>query len=377
MSKPKQGMSDSTADFLSSLKGDASVLIPSLIEIDLIDPDPDNTRSTFRPVDGQVPKEALQALEEFADGILERKLAHPISVVSKPDGRYMIVMGERRWRSFVLNRDRGHPNFDRIPAVIREDLEGYDKRSERGLVQLAENLDREDVTDLDVARKLKELLEDDKNLQKQTLAALLRKPPSYVSKILAMMHPEWADVVNSGLITYASILEKYKALDAETRTAIATRAREEKRTINSKDITDAVARKKVGHDVQRDAASVLSAFAPTDEKYDPGHAAKSRSKADALQIADHGGAPVLPQGGAMEFAAPLAGRTSLTMTLAQVTMLASVGGFGEDEGVLGQRIHFALPADAIRNAIKTLGGKPPKGDAELVTSLMAAINAQF
>jgi ParB family chromosome partitioning protein len=184
-------------------------------------------------------------------------------------------------------------------------------------------------------------------------------------------------VVNSGLITYASILEKYKALDPETRASIAKTAKTEQRTINSKDITDAVARKKVNHDVQRDAASVLQAFAPTDEKYDPGHAAKTRTKADALQITDHGGAPVLPAGGRMEFAAPPAGRTELTMTLAQVTVLASMGGFGEDQEVLGQRLHFSLPAHIIRDAIKTLGEKAPKSDAELVTSLMTAINAQF
>jgi len=363
MSKAKQGISGSTADFLSALKGDASVLAPTLIDIDLIDPDPRNSRSTFRPVDGQVPKEALDA--------------HPISVIEKGDGRFLIVMGERRWRSFVLNRDRGHPHFDRIPAVVRDDLAGDDLRSERRLLQLSENLQRENVSDLDVALALKDILEDDPKLQKQTLAAMLKKPPSYVSKILSMMHPDWAGVVDTGLIPYASILEKYKTLDPETRAEIAETATKEKRTINSKDITDATARKKAGHDVQRDAASVLQAFAPTGETYDPSHAAKSRVKADPQRIDDRGGAPMLPATGPMEFAAPPLGRTQLTMTLAQVTVLASMGGFGMDQDVLGQRLHLALPADTIRDAIKTLGHKGPKSDAELVTSLMAAINAQF
>ena len=57
-----------------------------------------------------------EALEELADSIKEYGLIQPI-VVSKKDGYYSIIAGERRWRASKI------AGLKEIPAIIREDDE--------------------------------------------------------------------------------------------------------------------------------------------------------------------------------------------------------------------------------------------------------------
>ena len=94
---------------LSALLGDEnSAVAPALtestaeIDIDLIEPNPDQPRTRF----------AEEDLEELTASIRANGVVQPIVVRRKGD-RYQIVAGERRWRASQRAELR------RIPAVVR------------------------------------------------------------------------------------------------------------------------------------------------------------------------------------------------------------------------------------------------------------------
>ena len=80
-----------------------------------------------------------EALEELAESIKEYGLIQPI-VVTKKDGYYSIVAGERRWRASKL------AGLTEIPAIIREDNEKVNSE-----ISLIENMQREDLNPVEKA----------------------------------------------------------------------------------------------------------------------------------------------------------------------------------------------------------------------------------
>lgn len=80
-------------------------------------------------------------LAELAESIARNGLAQPVTVRPKPDGRYEIVAGERRFRacSQVLG-------WEFVPAIVRE----LDDR-QANAIMLAENTGREDLNPIDEA----------------------------------------------------------------------------------------------------------------------------------------------------------------------------------------------------------------------------------
>lgn len=74
-----------------------------------------------------------EALEELASSIKEYGLIQPI-VVTKKDGYYSIIAGERRWRASKI------AGLKEIPAIIREDDEKINSE-----ISLIENMQREDL----------------------------------------------------------------------------------------------------------------------------------------------------------------------------------------------------------------------------------------
>ena len=87
-----------------------------------------------------------EALEELAESIKEYGLIQPI-VVTKKDGYYSIIAGERRWRASKI------AGLTEIPAIIREDDER--KNNE---IALIENMQREDLNPYEKALGIKNLM---------------------------------------------------------------------------------------------------------------------------------------------------------------------------------------------------------------------------
>jgi len=128
---------------LSALLGDDEAPQTALdtatyeIDIDLIEPNPEQPRTRF----------AEANLEELAQSIRANGVIQPI-VVRKFGSRYQIVAGERRWRAAQRAELR------RIPAVVRE-------VSDEKLLELAliENIQRHELNPIEEAKAYRKLID--------------------------------------------------------------------------------------------------------------------------------------------------------------------------------------------------------------------------
>lgn len=110
------------------------------IEIALVDPNPRQPRTRFDD----------EALESLAASIREVGVLQPIVVgPADPDGRHVLVAGERRLRASRL------AGLERIPAVIRESDEAAQLAE-----ALIENVQREDLGPIEEADAYRSLMED-------------------------------------------------------------------------------------------------------------------------------------------------------------------------------------------------------------------------
>jgi len=110
------------------------------VRLDLIDPNPFQPRRDF----------SENSLAELADSIRASGVVQPILVrrSAPTEGRYQLVVGERRWRAARL------AGLETIPAMIRE-LTDQDALE----LALTENLLRQDLNPLEVAHAYQALQE--------------------------------------------------------------------------------------------------------------------------------------------------------------------------------------------------------------------------
>ncbi|MBF0612680.1 MAG: ParB/RepB/Spo0J family partition protein [Magnetococcales bacterium] len=94
-----------------------------------------------------------ESLEELINSIKEQGVLQPILVRSLQttgvDGEFQIVAGERRWRAAVA------AGLSEIPAIVRE-LNDYEVLE----IGLLENIQREDLNPVDIARALQRLMDE-------------------------------------------------------------------------------------------------------------------------------------------------------------------------------------------------------------------------
>lgn len=116
------------------------------ISIDRIKPNKDQPRTEFDEV----------KLQELADSILNRGIIEPI-IVKPDDGNYVIIAGERRWRAANL------AGLEEIPVIINNDLNQQDILE----IALIENIQREDLNIIELARAYQILIENNHYTQDQ------------------------------------------------------------------------------------------------------------------------------------------------------------------------------------------------------------------
>ncbi|MBP1152530.1 ParB/RepB/Spo0J family partition protein [Methylocaldum sp. RMAD-M] len=150
---------------LHELLDDANAETLRLIPIDLIDPDPDQPRKEF--MEG--------SLRELAESMKSEGQIEPIEVTESGDGRYMLVIGERRWRA---------AQYGGI-AELEAKIKTLDPR-QRLRRQLIENLQREDMSALDTARAIKRLVETEGSAV--AAARAIGKSEAQVSKYLSVLN---------------------------------------------------------------------------------------------------------------------------------------------------------------------------------------------
>lgn len=195
-------------------------LLARSVPIGQIVPDPNQPRRDLDEAEAKGPLEAL------AYSIRERGVLQPILVRPLDDGRFALVAGERRWRAAAL------AGLAEVPAVVREDLEGASLE----MAQLAENLQREALSDLDVAVALRGIMERYPEMRKKDLALELNRNPSYITRMMSMLDERWSGLVADGVLTWATVLERFKALPEDSRQRLEALSRSEGRPVNFEDI---------------------------------------------------------------------------------------------------------------------------------------------
>lgn len=141
-------------------------------------PNPDQPRKRFEP----------QALAELAASIKENGLIQPITVRPLPDGRHMIVAGERRWRAHV------QAGLDTIDANVVEITDG-----ERDILAIIENLQRENITPLEEGRAFQKVIDTGVTAEELADRLGLKQPWRVTDRTaLLRLNPPYLDLLEKG-----------------------------------------------------------------------------------------------------------------------------------------------------------------------------------
>lgn len=163
---------------------------PLMLDIDLIDPDPNQPRKEDNPGFSE------ESIKELAATIKARGVKMPISVRENPDnlGRYIINHGERRWRSSKVAGKK------QIPAFIDNDYSDDD--------QVIENIQRNDLTAREIAVHIGRKLAA--GVSKSQIAKTLGKSPAFVTQHATLLDlPECiATAFNNGLIRDVTVVNE-------------------------------------------------------------------------------------------------------------------------------------------------------------------------
>lgn len=134
------------------------------IDIDLIEPNPEQPRTRF----------ADSNLDELAQSIRANGVVQPI-IVRRFGERYQIVAGERRWRAAQRAELR------RIPAVLKE-------VSDEKLLELAliENIQRQELNPIEEAKAFRKLI-DTIGLTQEMVAEQVGKERSVIATAMRLL----------------------------------------------------------------------------------------------------------------------------------------------------------------------------------------------
>jgi ParB family transcriptional regulator, chromosome partitioning protein len=136
------------------------------VAVGSITPNPRQPRRTFDE----------EALEELAASITEVGLLQPVVVRKLGEGKYELVMGERRWRASQ------RAGLDYIPAIVRETPDTDMLRD-----ALLENLHRQQLDPLEEAAAYQQLL-DDFGATHEQLAQKVGRSRPHISNTLRLLN---------------------------------------------------------------------------------------------------------------------------------------------------------------------------------------------
>lgn len=117
----------------------------------------------------------IEAIEELAESIKIYGIIQPI-IVTKKDGFYEIVAGERRWRAAKK------AGLTEVPCIVRENDERKNKE-----IALIENIQRQDLNPIEKARGFKQLI-DEYGMTQQSLADIMGINRSTLTNCLRILN---------------------------------------------------------------------------------------------------------------------------------------------------------------------------------------------
>ena len=160
------------------------------------------------------------SLNELADSIRLHGLIQPIIVNETLDG-YMIIAGERRYRAAKIC------GLKEINAIVKQYTE-----KQVAEIAIIENLQREDLNPVEVARGIKRLM-DEYGLTQEKVAERIGKSRSAVANSIRILslYPEVIDLIEKGKISFGHAKILASITDYTTQIILAKKIAKDKLTV--------------------------------------------------------------------------------------------------------------------------------------------------
>lgn len=190
-------------------QGTAALLSRSAHEIalDKLEPDPEQPRKTHDP----------ERAAELAESIRSQGVLSPLLVTQIPGtDRYRIVYGERRYHGAQ------EAGLQSVPCIVREQLDPLQTL----LIQLTENLQREEPRPLEVAASIARL-EKEFDLSRSEIARRLGCSPSWITNLLALLSATGParEALDEGLVRDPETTRLFRQLPQTEQEALLEEAR--------------------------------------------------------------------------------------------------------------------------------------------------------
>jgi len=180
------------------------------IDINKIYTNPNQPRKTFDK----------ESLNELAESIKIHGLIQPIIVNEMPDG-YMIIAGERRFRASKIC------GLKEVDAVVKN----YTNK-QVAEIAIIENLQREDLNPVEVAKGIKQLMEE-YGLTQEKVSERLGKSRSAIANSLRILtlYPEVLELVEKGKVSFGHAKVLAAITDYATQIILAKKIAKDKLTV--------------------------------------------------------------------------------------------------------------------------------------------------
>lgn len=120
-----------------------------------------------------------EKLKELASSIQEHGVVQPIVVRRLKEGKFELVVGERRWRACQILQ------LPKIPAVIKEYTD-----EQMMEIALVENIQRQDLNPLEEAQAYKKLLTEFRYTQEQVAQKISKSRPFVANMVRLLNLPQ-------------------------------------------------------------------------------------------------------------------------------------------------------------------------------------------
>ncbi len=151
------------------------------VDISEVFPNPHQPRKAFDE----------NAMNDLANSIREHGIISPLVVNKNPDGTYMIIAGERRYRAAIK------AGLSKVPVIVKELGE-----KEIQEISLIENLQREDLNPIEAAYGMKRLMEEFGLTQEQLAERLGKSRPAIANTLrLLTLAEEVVALVREGKLS--------------------------------------------------------------------------------------------------------------------------------------------------------------------------------
>lgn len=161
-----------------------------------------------------------ESLNELAESIRLHGLIQPI-IVNQMDDGYMIIAGERRFRACKIC------GLHEIDAVVKQ----YSNKLVAE-ISIIENLQREDLNPVEVAKSIRQLMEE-YGLTQEKVAERIGKSRSAIANSLRILnlYPEVLDLIERGKISFGHAKVLASITDYATQIILAKKIAKDKLTV--------------------------------------------------------------------------------------------------------------------------------------------------